>query len=497
MKSVFAMILMLTPLAVLFADITMPPIFSDHMVLQAEMAVPVWGTAEPGEEVTVKIGGQSKAVKADAKGEWRVKLEKLEAGLITEMVIQGKNTIIIKDVLVGEVWLCAGQSNMGIKSVGVLKIDPSETHHPQLRMFTEKSVRGRRVNLADRPEWLVCSPENTEHFSATAYQYGRYLHKKLGKPVGLVVAAVGGTSIEAWISGEAQNRLPETAKLLEDYERAVREFTPTKAKAFWDSAVKAGRKPPPIEEFTKEKDPRNYYFGYLFDARIKPLIGYAIRGAIWYQGEGNSHRVEQGKLYAKQLPLLVEDWRHRWGQGDFPFAWVQLPNFGEKAMLGWCYVRESMLHALKVPNTGMAIILDLGETKSIHPRNKQGVGERLGLWALAKVYGQTIAYSGALPKSHSIQGDKVVVTFDHAEGLQARGGGKVEGFVIAGQDQQWHPAEAIIEGDKVSVSSPDVKEPLAVRYAWANDPVFNLYNAVGIPSSPFRTDTWQEGTHQP
>ncbi len=472
------------------ADVTMPPVFSDHMALQADMAVPVWGSAEPGELVTVKVGGQNKTGKADAKGAWRVTLDKLAAGLNTEMIIEGKNRLRIQDVLVGEVWLCAGQSNMGIKASGVLRIDSAESHYPQLRMFVEKSVPGRRVQLTDKPEWLVCSPENTDHFSATAYHFGRYLHKKLGKPVGLVVAAVGGSPIGAWISGEAQNRLPETAKLLEDYERTVREFTPAKAKAFWNSAAKAGRNPPPIEEFTKGINPRNYYFGYLFDARIKPLIGYAIRGAIWYQGEGNAHRVEQGKLYAKQLPLLIEDWRQRWGQGRFPFAWVQLPNFGEQKMLGWCYVRESMLQSLKVPNTGMAIILDLGETKSIHPLNKQGVGERLGLWALAKVYGQKIAYSGALPKSHSIQGDKVVVTFTHAEGLHAKGGGLVEGFSIAGQDQKWHPAEAVIEGDRVIVSSPEVKVPAAVRYAWSNDPVFNLYNAAMIPASPFRTDTW-------
>jgi sialate O-acetylesterase len=252
--------------------------------------------------------------------------------------------------------------------------------------------------------------------------------------------------------------------------------------------AKAENKPVPTKP-APTPDPRSRAPGNLFNGKIAPLAGYAIKGAIWYQGESNAFTIEGGKFYAEQLPMLVKDWREHWAQGDFPFAWVQLPNFHNERFLGWCEVRESMLKTLAVPHTGMAICLDLGDPKDIHPQNKQEVGRRLGLWALAKVYGQNLAWSGPLPKAQQFENGTAVCTFEHAEGLKARAG-QIEGFELAGADKTFHPATAKIDGDKVIVTSPDVKTPVAVRYAWKDDPKANLVNSAGLPASPFRSDAW-------
>ncbi len=254
-----------------------------------------------------------------------------------------------------------------------------------------------------------------------------------------------------------------------------------------EEAKAAGKAVPPKP--APNPDPRSRAPGNLFNGKIAPLAGYAIKGAIWYQGESNAFTVDGGKFYAEQLPLLVKDWRGHWGQGDFPFAWVQLPNFHNERFLGWCEVRESMLKSLSVPNTGMAICLDLGDPKDIHPQNKQEVGRRLGLWALAKVYGRGIEWSGPLPKSQQFEGGAAICTFEHAEGLKARED-RIEGFELAGADRVFHPATAVIESGKVLVTSPAVSAPVAVRYAWKDDPKASLVNGAGLPASPFRSDAW-------
>jgi sialate O-acetylesterase len=482
------------------ADVSLPATFSDHMILQADTAAPVWGWASPGEDVTVSIAGQTKSAKADEKGEWRVKLDPLKSGESTTMTVKGNNTITIHDVLTGEVWLCSGQSNMAwpLGRLRSFKEEQTTANAPQLRMFVESSGGAGASNVNPRGEWKLTTPENLANFSATAYFFGRHLHRELKQPVGLLVSAVGGTPIQNWISPKSQRTHTEMVKPFTAMDASMITWTPERAKELfarqlesWQKLAdkaKAEKKPAPPKP-ALNLDPRSRAPGNLFNGKIAPLAGYAIKGAIWYQGESNAFTVEGGKFYAEQLPMLVKDWREHWAQGDFPFAWVQLPNFHNDRFLGWCEVRESMLKTLAVPQTGMAICLDLGEPKDIHPQNKQEVGRRLGLWALAKVYGQNIAWSGPLPKAQQFENGAAVCTFEHAEGLKARAG-QTEGFELAGADQTFHPATATIEGEKVIVTSPEVKTPVAVRYAWKDDPKANLVNGAGLPASPFRSDAW-------
>ena len=319
-------------------------------------------------------------------------------------------------------------------------------------------------------------------------------------PVGLINSSVGGTPIESWISPEAQAKSPELkdfAATVSKAEAAIN-MDALKAKyekdlAEWKEKAKEAKaakmpvpRPPRDPSATRE---RKGNIGGLFNGKIAPLVGYAIRGAIWYQGEANSNSAKP-PFYQHQLPLLVTDWRARWGY-EFPFAWVQLPNFGKGAASdGWCLVREAMLKTLKLPKTGMAITIDVGDPKNIHPKNKQAVGKRLAMWALGTVYGGSGETSGPLPAGHEIKGSEVVVKFTHAKGLKSKEGA-VAGFTIAGEDKQWHDAQAKIDGDKVTVSSADVPHPVAVRYAWKDVPVCNLYNGADLPASPFRTDDWE------
>jgi hypothetical protein len=481
------------------ADVRLPKIISDHMVVQRGAAVPVWGWADAGEEVTVSLAGQTQTARADAGGKWRVKLDKLEAAGPHTLTVKGKNTLTVKDVLVGEVWLASGQSNMQW-SVAQAR-DPDKERaaadFPQIRMFTVARKPAREPQSDCSGSWQVCSPQTVGQFSAAAYFFGRDLHQKLGVPVGLINSSYGGTIIEAWISQDALKSLPELKGVLASYEKRAATYDPEKAKADYDKRLAAwqeaarkarekGKQPPPRPR--QPTDPRRSpnYPAVLFNGMIAPLIPYAIRGAIWYQGESNAGSEDSGRLYALELPLLIRDWRGRWKE-DFPFAWVQLPNY-ESPAKGWPLVREAMLKALAVPNTGMAVAIDIGEARNIHPKNKQEVGRRLALWARAKVYGEKTPCSGPLPAGHKVSGSTVELTFRHADGGLVAKGGELRGFTIAGADGKWRPAEARIEGDKVLVSSPEVKEPVAVRYDWANNPDGNLYNGAGLPASPFRTD---------
>ena len=343
------------------------------------------------------------------------------------------------------------------------------------------------------------TPGTVAGFSATAYFFGRDLQAKLGAPVGLIHSSVGGTPIEAWTSLAAQKDVPEVQPIFESWAKRIATWDPAKAQADFEKlnaaypalaekAKAAGKPAPrkptlPVEPTIDGHRPAN-----LFNGKIAPLIPYAIKGAIWYQGEANSHSPAAGLAYRKQLPLLVADWRGRWGY-DFPFAWVQLPDFVSSNSDGWCLVREAMLQSLRLPHTGMAVALGLGEKHNIHPGKKQEVGRRLSLWALGAVYGGKAETSGPLYAGHKINGSNVTITFTHAEGLTATGG-EVKGFVIAGEDREWKPALAKISGDKIIVSTPDGANAAAVRYAWASDPAWSLTNAAGLPASPFRTDDW-------
>ncbi len=483
------------------ADVRVPVIFSEHMVLQADIAAPVWGTADAGEKVTVSIAGQTVATTADAQGKWSVKLAKLPAGGPHTLTIAGKNTITINDVLAGEVWLGSGQSNMAmqVKTAKDWDQEQQAAKYPQIRMFTESSSAATAEQYVGHGSWKVCNPENVGAFSATAYFFGREIHKSLNVPVGLINSSVGGTPIESWISAERQKADPMLKPAIEAQERAAQQFDPEKAKAKYEQdlakyreAVKkataegkpAPRRPTdPVANQERKGGP-----GGLFNGKIAPLIPYGIRGFLWYQGEANTSPAS-AKLYHTQLKLLVTDWRARWG-AELPFAWVQLPNYGVKDR-DWPGVREAMLKTLELPKTGMAITIDVGEEKDIHPKNKQAVGQRLALWALGTVYGKPVPTSGPIAVGHTIQNNEVVIQFKHANGGLVAKGGDLQGFVIAGSDKVWHPASARIEKDTVIVSSPDVSKPVAVRYAWENWPTCNLFNGADLPASPFRTDDWK------
>ncbi|MEI7534026.1 MAG: sialate O-acetylesterase [Verrucomicrobiae bacterium] len=493
-----------------WADVKLPSLFSDHMVLQSDATIPVWGWADPGEEVAVSIAGQTQVAKADSSGKWSVRLAKFSANAPLTLTVKGHNTIVVQDVLVGEVWLASGQSNMqlSVNEVWNAKSEKDWAKYPQIRMFTV----ARKVAVAPQTDcegqWVVCSPETVGSFSATAYFFVRDLHRKLQVPFGVINASWGGTPIETWTCMDRMEGKPEFAPVFKPWEAKMRvPFDEAKAQAQYLRAMEAwktnaaSRKAegkPVSPEPAKPVNPRldKNYPANLFNGMIAPIIPYAIRGAIWYQGENNAAS-DLAKLYSMQLSLLIQDWRQRWNEGDFPFAWVQLPNFHprttnvvETAYNNWCVVREEMLKTLAVTNTGMAITVDVGEANNIHPKNKQAVGHRLALWALAKVYGQDVPYSGPLPDGQEIKDGEIILSFKHTDGgLVAKDGG-LKGFAIAGEDHKWVSANAHIEGGKVIVSSPDVKSPQAVRYAWAANPDCNLYNGAGLPASPFRTDDW-------
>lgn len=464
--------------AAVHAAVRLPAIFSDHMVLQAGQPVPVWGTAPAGQRVTVSVAGQTAAAVADAAGKWRATLAPLAAGGPLTLTVQGDTAVTVNDVLVGEVWLCSGQSNMAlpVSKAGDFETERQAAVWPKIRAFQPNQ------------KWVECSPGTVGAFSAAAYYFGRDIHRKTGQPVGLLNVSSGGTPIELWTSWDAQKNAADLKALFDPAGKGGTASADDAAQAEADrrQAVDVEGKKAVAAAKTKP--------GYLFDSRIVPLIPYAIRGAIWYQGEANSYTVH-APLYGRQLAVMITDWRKRWGY-DFPFLSVQLPELGKPQTepvedSGRAWVRDGVLQSLRLPQTGMAVTLGTGEAGNNHPKNKQEVGRRLALWALATVYGQKdTEASGPLPAGHKISGNKIMITFTHtAGGLKARDG-ELKGFAIAGADLKWVWGKAEISGDTVVVSSPAVRAPAAVRYAWGGNPDgANLVNGAGLPASPFRTDT--------
>lgn len=483
-------------LGALRADVRLPAIFSDHLVLQQGVAVPVWGWADPGEKVSVAFGGTTVDVVAGADGAWTAKIGPLPVNAMAgTLTVKGRNEIVIRDVLVGEVWLGSGQSNMAM-TVSRSKDFPAEqpaANFPAIRMFKEESARAASPQREGKGKWVICMPETVGNFSAALYFFGREIHRAVGAPVGLINSSVGGTPIESWIAEETQRASPELKGFFAGPDQP-REVSAEERRAYevnlakWEEAVKAGKK-------TKGKAPRRPQdpaevanrkadIGGLFNGKIAPLIPYALRGMLWYQGEANTFP-GKADFYEAQLRLLVSDWRARWG-AEIPFAWAQLPNFSGSGR-DWPAVREAMRNTLALPRTGMAITIDVGEANDIHPKNKQEVGRRLALWALGTVYRREVpAVSGPLPAGHEVRDGAIAVRFQHANGGLVAKDGALRGFEIAGADGKWGPAEARISADRVIVSSSAVPQPAAVRYAWANLPDVSLYNGAGLPASPFR-----------
>lgn len=473
------------------ADVKLPALFSDNMVLQRGLACPVWGSAEPGEQVTVSIGGQKKTAEADKEGKWTLKLEPLPAGGPLELTVAGKNTIVVKNVLVGEVWLCSGQSNMEMQVRGALnpKEEMEAANQPKIRYFHVPAGGAAKPATDVKASWKVCDPETVGGFSAVAYFFGRDLQKTLDVPVGLIHASVSGKAAECFTSLKVLEGLDGYRKQPDYYKEVMAEHRDLieKHKERAGKAKAEGKPVPQAPEEPKSPpgDPASHYH-----AMIRPLVPYGIRGAIWYQGEANRGLP---RFYRQLFPALIQNWRDDWGQGDFPFLYVQLANFrgrdpypSEKAI--WAELREVQLQSLAVPKTGMAVTIDIGEGGNIHPRNKQDVGKRLALAAGAVAYGNDLVYSGPLYDALKVEGDKARVRFKHTGGGLLAKGDKLKGFVIAADDKKFVWAEAKIDGASVLVWSDQVVKPAHVRYAWADNPDCNLYNKEGLPATPFRTD---------
>ena len=486
------------------AELRLPAVFSDHMVLQRDKAVAVWGWADAAEEVTIEFAGQKKAAKADASGQWSLRLDPLTASAESRrLTATGKDgrKAEVSDVLVGDVWLGSGQSNMAMTVNRAKDFEQEKTAatFPLIRHFKEESAGAATAQTQSKGKWLACTPDNVGAFSATLYFFGREIHREVGVPIGLINSSVGGTPIESWIAPEVQETKPELSAALKAQSAALPKIDPEKAKADYAvelkkfkaakaKAVAEGTKAPRPPRNAAEVSERKGSYGQLFNGKVAPLVPYTLKGMLWYQGEANSSDT-RAPLYVHQLSALVTDWRARWGE-ELPFAWVQLPNFSRPGE-GWPLMRESMLKTLSLPKTGMAVTIDIGEAKDIHPKNKQEVGRRLSLWALGNVYGRKVAAaSGPLPAGHEIKGAEVVVTLTHAEGLKTRDGAPVKGFQLAGTDKQWKPAAARIDGAKLVVTSAEVVAPVALRYAWLDFPETNLVNSADLPASPFRTDDW-------
>jgi len=482
-------------------------LFTDNMVLQREMKVPVWGTAAPGEKVVVTMGEQRGEAVADKDGKWTVKIGPMGAGGPFEMVIAGTNTITLSNVLVGEVWVCGGQSNMAwpLASAKNGREEAAKANYPAMRQFRVGVSSVDEAQSECKGCWEECRGVGVGSWTAVGYYFGREIHEDLKVPVGLINLSVGGTMAQAWTRREAMESDAELKGILTTWEKSVADFPATKQKyeedmATWKEAAekaKAEGKPEPRKPFLADPHALACFPAGLYNGMVAPTAGYGIRGTIWYQGESN---VYMAYLYRKLLPALIADWRAAWGQGEFPFLIVQLSDSGEvksePSSSGWADLREAQLLTWKtVANTGMAVTFDVGNASALpptdHPTNKLEVGKRLSLAARGLVYGEKIEYSGPIYESMKVEGDKVRLTFQHAgSGLEAKGG-EPGHFAIAGADKKFVWAKAKIEGDEVVVWSEAVTAPVAVRYAWANNPAgANLYNKEGLPASPFRTDDW-------
>ena len=501
---ILSLVLLLVNVGAVFADVKLPAVISDNMVLQRGMEVPIWGWAEPGENISVMASWQGRgcSTKADKDGKWMVKIFQSIAGGPFEITIVGKNTIKIENVLVGEVWVCSGQSNMqmSVRSSAMAEQEIAAADYPDIRLFTVERKVAEQPQSDCTGSWASCSPQTVPAFSAVAYYFGRKLHKELNVPVGLIHTSWGGTPAEAWTSKDVLELDVEFEPILKRYSDVVAKYPQAKREYEqkmneWEKAVaRAGAegKEPPRKPRAPIGPVNPHSPAGLYNAMIAPLIPYGIRGAIWYQGESNAGRAYQ---YRKLFPAMIANWRNDWGQGDFSFLFVQLANFmavnPEPVESAWAELREAQLMTLSLPNTGMAVIIDIGEANDIHPKNKQDVGKRLALWALGGSYGKKLEYCGPIYKSMRVEGNKIILHFDHVGGgLVAGGGGPLKGFAIAGADRKFVWADAKIDGDTVVVSSDKVSEPAAVRYGWADNPVCNFYNKEGLPASPFRTDDW-------
>ena len=438
-------------------------LFKDGMVLQREQPVPVWGTAEPRRSVTVSVAGQKKTATADAAGKWKVVLDPLKAGGPLEVAVAADRTITLRNVLVGEVWLCSGQSNMGwsVRLSANAAEEIAAARHPQIRLFTVPRRESESPETDVDGTWQECSPATIPTFSAVAYYFGRSLQKSLNVPIGLVHSSVGATRAQAWTPRPVLEGASDFKDVFVQHDREKANPNPT---------VK------PVAPST------------LWNGMIAPLVPFAIRGTIWYQGEGN---VGSPKMHQSLFPALIRSWRKEWG-GEFPFLYVQLANHLARKDAPvesyWAMLRESQRLTLSVPKTAMATAIDIGDAQDIHPKNKQEVGRRLALAAESVAYGKEVVYSGPMIASMKREGEKIRLTFTHVGGGLVARGDTLKGFAVAGEDRKFVWAQAKIEGNTVVVWAEGVAKPAMVQYAWADNPECALFNKEGLPAPPFQID---------
>ncbi|MBN1341595.1 MAG: sialate O-acetylesterase [Phycisphaerae bacterium] len=489
------------------ADVRLPHIIGSHMVLQQDKPLPIWGWADPGEKVTVKLGDREKSATTNEHGRWAVRFPAMKAGGPIEMTVSGKNTLKLTDILIGEVWVCSGQSNMemGVGPAANGKEEIAAAKHPNIRLFqVPHRPSGLPESDIDVP-WEHCTPESVARgdyggFSAAGYYFGRALQKELNVPIGLIDTSWGGTRIEPWTPPEGFASVPALRGICETIAKANQDYFNAVPKAVEQIAAWVPVAKKDLEEGKRVSPPPGFpnhalnSHGQptgLYNGMVQPIVPFAIRGAIWYQGESNRG---EGMLYFEKMKALIDGWRKVWAEGDFPFYFVQLAPFRYQGdVLALPMIWEAQNASLAIPNTGMCVTVDIvANIADIHPINKQDVGKRLALWALAKTYGKEgLVYSGPLYKSMAVDGNKARITFDHVGGgFVSRDGKPLTHFQVAGEDKKFVDAKAEIDGATVVVSSDQVAKPVAVRFGWHQEAQPNLSNKEGLPASPFRTDRW-------
>ena len=473
-----------------YADVSLPSMFSDGMVLQRDQENYVWGWAEPGETITVEFDGVVESASTAKNGTWFVQLPPFGLGDAKTMSVGGKNTITIQDILMGDVWVCSGQSNMqwSVRQSKDAVAEMANADYPAIRLFNVPLTVALTEQADIEAKWVHTTPETVGGFSAVGYFFGRELHLDLDVPIGLIATSWGGTTIESWISQGA-------AKNSETFDWLNKDWMPdveSQGEAmlnYYDRSI-SPRPEAPKTKRNLRNNPLVPSFNY--NAMIAPLWQFGIKGSIWYQGESNASRAYQ---YRDLMKTMIVDWRDQFDQGEFPFFIVQLANYrvreAEPGPSDWAELREAQSMAMELPYVGMATIIDIGEAQDIHPRNKQGVGYRLGQSALKIAYGKDVVGSGPVYERHVMRKGRVVLHFSSlGGGLMTPGGEELTGVSIAGEDEKFYWADAKIKGTRIVVGSDNVPNPVAVRYGWANNPDCNLYNEAGLPASPFRTDDW-------
>jgi len=499
------------------ADLILAPIFSDHAVVQRDKPINVWGTATPGNHVVVKFHSQEAAALVSSDGKWILALPALPAStqgadlIVSEITSKETvdNSITLHDILIGEVWLCSGQSNMEFtvyvpKSTN-FKLDNvahevASSNYPLIRqLLVTRSIQDS-PQQSTPASWSICNPDNVGHFTAVGYFFARDIFERLHVPVGIINSTWGGTQIESWISPNSLQTTPLVEIINKRFIEAKTSY-PDRLAAYqlkleaWNKALEATKPKYRIGYIKKNPQPKPPYKPFeipsgLYNGMINPLVPYSIRGFLWYQGESNALRASE---YHSLFSSLINGWRTHFAQGDLPFFWVQLANYKSPADptdLTWAFLREAQTQTLSITNTGQAITIDIGNPNNIHPGNKQEVGRRLALLAKNRVYGISVDDTGPTYKSISVEGSSIRVSFSaHDAGLTA-GGKPLQAFEIAGQDHVFIPAQAVISGETIVVHSAKVTNPVAVRYGWHNAPEANLYNGYGLPAVPFRSDSW-------